>query len=95
MYLKRKIFNIERKIDNINKILTKSNLEDMAQILGNTKRMLWKNFLAGISRGIGIAIGVTILSAILLYILQKIVILNIPIIGDYISDIAEIVKTKM
>lgn len=46
------------------------------------------------AKGIGIGIGFTILTAILLIILQKIVTLNIPVIGDYISDIVEIVENK-
>ena len=48
--------------------------------------------MAGIFRGVGIGIGVTIITAILVIILQKIVKLNIPIIGEYIADIVEIVE---
>ena len=54
--------------------------------------MIIRNLIAGIFRGIGIGIGVTVITAILIYILQKIVTLNIPIIGEYISDIVEIVE---
>ena len=54
--------------------------------------MIIRNLIAGIFRGIGIGIGVTVITAILIYILQKIVMLNIPIIGEYISDIVEIVE---
>ena len=46
------------------------------------------------AKGIGIGIGFTILTAILLIMLQKIVTLNIPVIGDYIADIVEIVESK-
>ena len=56
--------------------------------------MLIRNILAGISKGIGIGIGVTIITAIIIYILQKIVKLNIPIIGEYIIDIVEIVEKR-
>ena len=44
--------------------------------------------------GIGIGIGVTLITAILVWILQKIVTLNIPVIGEYVSDIVEIVMKK-
>ena len=54
--------------------------------------MFIRNFFAGIGRGIGIGIGVTVITAILIIILQKIVTLNIPIIGEYIADIVEIVQ---
>lgn len=93
MFGKRKKENLLLKqIDNLNKNLFESNLLDIAQLLGNRKKLLITNFVAGISRGIGIGIGVTIITAILILLLRKIVSLNIPIIGEYIADIVEIVQ---
>ena len=80
------------QIDDLNKSLLESNLIDIAQLLGNRKKLLWTNLIAGISRGIGIGIGVTVITAILVLIMQKIVTLNIPVIGEYIADIVEIVQ---
>lgn len=80
------------QIDYLNKNLLESNLLDISQLLGNRKKLLWTNLIAGIARGIGIGIGVTIISAILLILLRKIVTLNIPILGEYIADIVEIVQ---
>lgn len=90
----KKESNLEEKIDKINYTLSKNNIIELAEVLGNTKKLVFRNFLAGISKGIGIGIGFSILTAILLYILQRIVRLNIPIIGKYISDIAEIVERR-
>ncbi len=81
-----------KQIDNLNQNLLESNLLEIAQLLGNKKKMLWTNFLAGIARGIGIGIGVTVITAILIMLLRKIVTLNIPILGEYIADIVEIVQ---
>lgn len=83
------------QIDNLNKKLLESSLLDMASLLGNRKKLLLTNLLAGISRGVGIGIGVTIISAVLVIILQKIVTLNIPVIGEYIADVVEIVKKSI
>lgn len=81
-----------KQIDDLNKSLLESNLIDIAQLLGNRKKLLWTNLIAGISRGVGIGIGVTVITAILVLIMQKIVTLNIPVIGEYIADIVEIVQ---
>ena len=62
-------------------------------ILGNKKEIAKRNFVAGIFRGIGIGIGVTIITAIIIYFLQKLVRLNLPGIGKYIYDIVEIVES--
>ncbi|MBR1802395.1 MAG: hypothetical protein IJ777_00225 [Clostridia bacterium] len=86
---------LTQEIEQLNFSLSKNNILDLAELLGNPKKMLIRNFMAGISKGIGIGIGFTILTAILVYILQRIVALNIPVIGDYISDIVKIVETKL
>ncbi|MBO5349012.1 MAG: hypothetical protein J6A89_04245 [Clostridia bacterium] len=80
------------KIDIINKYIMKNNFIELSEILGNTKKMLLRNFFSGISKGIGIGIGFTILTAILVYFLQRLVRLNIPVIGEYITDIVDIVE---
>lgn len=59
---------------------------------GNKKEIIKRNLLAGVSRGVGIGIGITIITAILVILLKKIVTLNIPVIGEYIADIIEIVE---
>lgn len=86
--------DLKNKIDKISESLEKSNIMEMTYILGNKKEILKRNLIAGIARGVGIGIGVTLITAILIYILQKIILLNIPIIGDYITDIVEIVQNN-
>lgn len=81
-----------KKIDELNNILLKSNILEITTLMGDRKQLLIRNFLAGISRGIGIGIGVTIITAVLILLLNKIVTLNIPVIGEYISDIIDIVQ---
>ena len=87
-----KIEILTKSINYLNKILQEGNFVELSYILGNKKEMFIRNFFAGIGRGIGIGIGVTVITAILVIILQKIVTLNIPIIGEYIADIVEIVQ---
>ncbi len=93
MFIKKKKINVlNRAIEELNKILQKGNFVELGYLLGNKKELIKRNFFAGIARGVGIGIGVTIITAILVIIMQKIVTLNIPIIGEYIADIVEIVE---
>ena len=80
--------NIEKLIS----ILEEMNVHELIYILGDKKEIIKRNLYAGIFRGIGIGIGVTIITAILVFILQRIVTLNIPVIGEYIKDIVDIVE---
>lgn len=86
--------SLNRNLKKLNYMLVKNNIFEILEILGNKRKIFIRNLIAGISKGIGIGIGFTVLSAILIILLQKIVTLNIPIIGDYISDIVDIVETK-
>ena len=91
---KSKLEKLMKNVDNLNNVLTKNNLIDLSEILGNRKELLIRNLLSGMAKGIGIGIGFSILTAILFIILRKIVSLNIPIIGEYITDIVEIVENN-
>ena len=85
---------LSQKLDEVNDILEKSNLKEITYLLGNKKQIFLRNLFAGISRGIGIGIGVTVITAILVIILRRIVMLNIPVIGEFISDIVDIVEKR-
>ena len=89
-FKKRK--RLDEKIDKLTDTLEKSNLEDFAYVVGNKREIIFRNFMAGISRGVGIGIGITIITAILVNFLNHLVALNIPVIGEYISDIVAIVE---
>ena len=93
MIIKKKKYKIlEKAIEKLNKTLQEGNISELAMLLGNKKEMLKRNLIAGIFRGVGIGIGVTIITAVLIILLQKIVSLNIPVIGEYIADIVDIVQ---
>ena len=79
-------------IDKLNKSLQRNNFLDLVELLGDRKKLFIRNFSSGIFKGIGIGIGVTLITAILL--IQKIVALNIPVIGEFIADIVDIVQNN-
>ena len=54
--------------------------------------MFFSSALSGIGKGIGTGIGFYLITAVLIWLLQYIVRLNIPVIGKYISDIVDIVE---
>jgi hypothetical protein len=70
-------------------------IAEYVSLMEDPIKILYTNFLAGIARGIGMAVGFTLLGAITIYILQKIVILNLPLLGDFIADIVKIVQDQL
>lgn len=73
----------------------KMQIAEYIQLLENPKRLLYVNFLAGLARGVGMAIGFTLLGAIVLYMLQRVVLLNLPVISDFIAEIVNMVQLQM
>lgn len=69
-------------------------LAEYVEMMNDPKR-LWKiNFLAGLARGFGTAVGFTILGALVLYLLQRLVLLKLPVIGDFIADLVRLVLER-
>ena len=95
MFAKKETIELlNNKIEKLNKMLEKSSIDDLSYILGSKRQIFIRNFMAGISRGVGIGIGITIISAIIVYILQNLIKLNIPVIGEYLTDLIQIVEAR-
>ncbi|MBZ4652806.1 MAG: hypothetical protein JG781_144 [Peptococcaceae bacterium] len=86
---------LEAKVDELVIAMEKMKLAEYVEYLHNTRKMLAINLMAGVARGLGMAIGFTILGAVVLYLLQKIVLLNLPLIGNFIAEIVEMVNEHM
>lgn len=81
-----------KKIEKLNKSMEQNNIQDLMAIVGSPKKMLFRNFTSGIAKGIGISIGFSLFSALVIYLLRKVIMLNIPVISEYIGDIIAIVE---
>lgn len=86
---------LNKKIDDINQKMEESKIFQMSYIIGSKREIIKRNLLAGIAKGVGLGIGITIISAVIVYLLQKIIRLNIPVVGEYIADIVSIVQKSL
>ena len=91
--VKFKILN--KKLDKIALNMEKTKLVDYVYYLEHPRKMLLPNFIGGLARGFGIAIGFTLLTAFIIYLLQWLVRWNLPIIGEFISEIVSIVENNL
>ena len=86
---------LSQKIDELSVRIEKLNLSEYLEVLRNPKRLLYINLIGGIARGFGTAIGFTLLGAFVIYLLQRMVVLRLPIIGTFIADIIKIVQKQL
>ncbi|MCL1816118.1 MAG: DUF5665 domain-containing protein [Clostridiales bacterium] len=72
--------------------LTRLNLADYIKLTQKPARMMWISFISGVARGFGIAVGFTLLSALGIYILHQLRVLDLPLIGNLIAQILDYVE---
>jgi len=73
----------------------KTNSCEYMEFLEKPVKVLWTNFLRGVASGLGMAIGFTILGALVIFLLKSMVSLNLPLIGQYIAELVRIVQENM
>jgi len=86
---------LEERIKELAQNMERMKLAEYVRLLENPWRLLYVNFISGVARGLGIAVGFAILGAILVIILQRLVSLNLPLIGGFIADLVEIVQLQL
>ncbi|KXG43753.1 DUF5665 domain-containing protein [Tepidibacillus infernus] len=89
------IETIGKKLDELAIQMERVQIADYIALLNKPRRLFFLNLMTGIARGIGIALGFTIFAATIIYFLQKLGALNLPIIGDYIAEIVKIVQAQL
>lgn len=85
------MLKMEETIEGMNK----AGLAEWVELFRRPRRLLFLNFLSGIARGFGIAVGFTVIGALFLVLLGYLARLNIPIIGEFIADIVRIVRLEL
>ena len=80
---------IKRYLERLMLIIERSRIRDYMMLTDSKRRLFVINFVAGLGKGFGQAIGFTLLAGVVFFILSKWV--NLPIIGEYIAELINIV----
>ncbi|BCV20908.1 DUF5665 domain-containing protein [Moorella sp. Hama-1] len=91
----RGVTYLAEKIQELITTMEKANVAEWLELYRRPGRLLYLNFAAGIARGLGIAIGFTILGAIVIYIIRELALLNLPVIGKLIAEIVRMVQQEV
>ncbi|MFC4305664.1 DUF5665 domain-containing protein [Cohnella boryungensis] len=86
---------LSEKLERLSVDMEKAQLKEYVNLMHRPWQLIFRNFIAGLSRGVGIALGFTFFAATIVYLLQILGALNLPIVGDYIADIVRIVQRQL
>ncbi len=82
-------------IEEITRVMEKTRIAEYVDYLHHPWRLLWMNFLIGIARGLGSTLGLAIVLGIVVYFLQKVITLNLPLFSDFIAKIVQMVLDNL
>ncbi len=81
---------IKRYLERLILIIERSRIRDYMMLTDSKRRLFLINFIAGLGKGFGQAIGFTLLAGVVFFILASWV--DLPIIGKYIANLINIVE---
>lgn len=71
--------------ENIKKTFKTAALDDYIRYLKSPWRIFWSNLLAGIARGFGFILGVTVVLGVAVWVIAQMV--DVPLIGEYFAQV--------
>jgi hypothetical protein len=72
------------------KVFKAAGVVDFMQYLQSGRSIMWINFKAGIAKGLGMTLGMTVVLGLLIWALTKLVAL--PIVGEYFEDAEQFIQ---
>lgn len=95
MLNQRQVKGLFRKLQEVELKLERSNLYEFMKLVQNPVRLIFLNFLSGLARGFGIAVGLTIVASLFIMLLTRLARLNLPVIGEFVADLVRIVNDSL
>ncbi|MGI6119301.1 MAG: DUF5665 domain-containing protein [Desulfosporosinus sp.] len=86
------LVGLKQHVVSLTETLEKLRLADYIAYLNRPGRLLWLNFIVGLARGLGTALGAGLLAGFAYFLLKRIVILNLPVIGGFIAELSKYVE---
>jgi len=82
------------QMERLSRHLEALRIADYIELLEKPWKLITTNFLAGVARGVGFAVGTSIIFALLVETLRRIILINIPLINDYLVEIFRLINLK-
>lgn len=93
---RRRLFEkLVQKLEHTVEAVEKAGIAEWVELFRKPRRLLYLNFLAGVARGLGVAVGFSLMGAVLVILLGRLARLNLPVIGEFVADVARIVQLEL
>lgn len=72
--------------------LERAKIGEYVDLMSRPKRLIWLNLLGGLSRGAGMAVGFTLIGALVIYVLTRSFLVNLPVVGSFLGELVWIIQ---
>lgn len=69
-------------------------IAEYVELLQKPRRLIITNFIAGVFRGLGFAIGTTIVFAIVVEVIRRAILMEIPFLNEYLLDLIRLIDLR-
>ncbi len=83
----------KKDLERLLRVFDMIGFNEFVRYLSSPRRILFWNFAAGMAKGLGIIIGMTVVVAIIMWGLTKMV--DFPLIGEYFQKILELIDNSV
>ena len=87
---KEKMTQLEKLADRLERM----RFGDYVTNLNKTSRIIWINLMAGISRGVGLTIGATLVIAVIFKIITALINLNVPYLSEAMQEVKQTLESR-
>lgn len=88
------ITELQSNVKYLATIVHGSQFTEYLDLIHDTRKLIIMNFVMGVARGLGMAVGFTLLGALVFLLLKQVVMWNLPVISDFIAQIVRLVQMQ-
>lgn len=89
------LHSLETRVEQLARAVERWNVGDYVALMHQPWKLVWYNFIAGVARGLGIAFGFTVVTALMLKLLSSTLVASIPVLGQFIAEIVSLVRMNL
>ncbi len=86
---------LERRLEGLASALERLRLDEYLEYVTDKRRVILSHILFGVLRGMGFALGFSILSAFVVVLLRHLVVENIPLIGGFLAEVINAIQQRL
>ena len=90
----KRLCAVERRLASLALVIERGRFLEYAELASNDRRLFKKAFLAGLARGLGMAVGFTVLGAAAMHLLRLIARSRLPYIAEFIAKIVDMIENN-